>query len=146
MKQKLIDGLTEATKESSKALESISQSMVAVGKSVGDGLALLATALSRVQIQQTPQGYAEYSPHNYPALQFFNSFSRNADELHLDVAESLDLPLNGKKRTCILKKLQLFTVGLFKYVTPFVTTTQPVFTCSKSTTETPEQGVKYFQS
>ena len=36
LKQKLIDGLTDATKESNKALESISQSMVAVGKSTGD--------------------------------------------------------------------------------------------------------------
>ena len=71
--------MTEATKESNKALESISQSMVAVGKSIKDGLALHVTALSGVQTQQTPQGYAEYSPgeHNYAAFQFSNSFSRN---------------------------------------------------------------------
>ena len=60
-----------------------------------------------------------------------------------DVAESLDLPLNGKKRTYILKKLQLFTIGLFKHGTPFVTTTQPAFTCSKLTIETLE---KFFLS
>ena len=74
LKQKLIDGLTEATKESNKALESISQPMVTVGKSIRDGLALLATTLSGVQTQQAPQGHAEYSPgpHNYPAFQFSN--------------------------------------------------------------------------
>ena len=79
LKQKLMDRLTEATKESNKALESISQSMVVVGKSIVDGLALLATALSGVQTQQTPQGHAEYSPgpHSYPAFKFSNSFSRN---------------------------------------------------------------------
>ena len=55
LKQKLIDGLMEATKECNKALESILQSMIAVGKSIGDGLALLATALSAVQTQQTPE-------------------------------------------------------------------------------------------
>ena len=79
MKQKFIDGLTEGTKESNRALESISESMVAAGKLIGDGLALLATTLPEVQTQQTPQGYAEYSPglHSYPAFQFSNSFSRN---------------------------------------------------------------------
>ena len=84
LKQKLIDGLTEATKESNKALESISQPMVAVGKSIRDGLALLATTLSGVQTQQAPQGHAEYSPgpHNYPAFQFSNSFSRNVPYDH----------------------------------------------------------------
>ena len=45
----------EATKECNKALENILQSMIAVGKSIGDGLALLATALSGVQTQQTPE-------------------------------------------------------------------------------------------
>ena len=72
LKQRLIGGLTEATKESNKALECISQSMVAVGKSIGHGLSLFATALSGVQTQQAPQGHAEYSPgpHNYPAFQF----------------------------------------------------------------------------
>ena len=55
LKQNLIDGLTEATKEPNKALESILQSMVAVGKSIGDELALLATALSGVLTQQAPQ-------------------------------------------------------------------------------------------
>ena len=79
LKQKLIDGLTGAKKESNKALESISQSMVAVGEAIGDGLALLPTALSGAQTQQAPQVYAEYSPapHNYPDFQFSNSFSRN---------------------------------------------------------------------
>ena len=55
LKQKLTDGLTEAAKESNKALEIISQSMVAVGKSIGDGLSLLATTLSGAQIQQVSQ-------------------------------------------------------------------------------------------
>ena len=84
MKQKLIDGLMEATKESNKALESISQPMVAVGKSIRDGLALLATTLPGVQTQQAPQGHAEYSPgpHNYPAFQFSNLFSRNVPYDH----------------------------------------------------------------
>ena len=79
MKQKLIDGLTEAKKESNKALESISQSMVAVGEAIEDGLALLPTGLSGAQTQQAPRVYAEYSPapHNYPDFQFSNSFSRN---------------------------------------------------------------------
>ena len=79
MKQKLIDGFTEATKEYTKALESISQSTVSVGKLIGDGLVLLATDLLGVKTQQTPQGFAEYSsgPNNYPAFQFSNSFSRN---------------------------------------------------------------------
>ena len=62
----------------------------------------------------------------------------------LDVAESLDL-LNGKKRTCIMKIPAKFTVRLFKYVTPFVTTTRPTFTCPKSTIKTLEQGGKCFQ-
>ena len=44
----------EATKQSNKALDSILQFMVAVGKSIGDELALLATAVSGVQTQQTP--------------------------------------------------------------------------------------------
>ena len=61
------------------------------------------------------------------------------------VAESLDLPLNGKKRTYTLTYI-LFTLGLLKYGAPFVTTTQLAFTCSRSTIETLEQGVKYFQS
>ena len=79
LKQKLIDGLTEAKKESNKALESISQSMVAVGEAIEDGLALLPTGLSGAQTQQAPRVYAEYSPapHNYPDFQFSNSFSRN---------------------------------------------------------------------
>ena len=77
MKQKLIDGLTEAKKESNKALESISQSMVAVGEAIEDGLALLPTGLSGAQTQQAPRVYAEYSPapHNYPDFQFSNSLA-----------------------------------------------------------------------
>ena len=36
LKQKFIDGQTEATKKSNKALEGISQSMVPIGKPIGD--------------------------------------------------------------------------------------------------------------
>ena len=49
LKQKLADGLTNATNEFNKALESISQSMVAGGKSTRNGLTLLAIDLSGVK-------------------------------------------------------------------------------------------------
>ena len=49
LKQKLVDGLTNVTNEFNKALESISQSMVAVGKSTRNGLTLLAIDLSGVK-------------------------------------------------------------------------------------------------
>ena len=49
LKQKLVDGLTNATNEFNKALESISQSMVAVGKSTKNEITLLAIDLSGVK-------------------------------------------------------------------------------------------------
>ena len=49
LKQRLVDGLTDATNEFNKALESISESMVAVGKSARNGLTLLAIDLSGVK-------------------------------------------------------------------------------------------------
>ena len=42
----------------------------------------------------------------------FQALTNVTKNFILDVAESLDLPLNGKKRTYILKKLQCFTLGL----------------------------------
>ena len=49
LKQRLVGGLTDATNEFNKALESISESMVAVGKSARNGLTLLAIDLSGVK-------------------------------------------------------------------------------------------------
>ena len=80
LKEKLIDGLTEATIQSNRALENISQSIVAVGKSIGDGLALLANALSAGQNQnQFPQSCSEYpmGSHNHNFRPIPNSYSRN---------------------------------------------------------------------
>ena len=46
MKENLVSNLTEATMQSNKALEKVSESIASVGKSIGDGLALLAAALA----------------------------------------------------------------------------------------------------
>ena len=42
----MVSTLTEATVESKRAIEKISDSIASVGKSVGDGLALLAAAFA----------------------------------------------------------------------------------------------------
>ena len=46
IKQKMVDSLTEATQESNNAFIKISESIASVGKSIGEGLALMASALS----------------------------------------------------------------------------------------------------
>ena len=46
LKQDLLHGPEETTRESNKALNEISHSISTFGKSTGDGLALLASALS----------------------------------------------------------------------------------------------------
>ena len=50
LKQDLLHGLEEATREFNKALNEISHSISTFGKSIGDGLALLASALSDAQL------------------------------------------------------------------------------------------------
>ena len=63
LKQRLVDGLTDATNEFNKALESISESMVAVGKSARNGLTLLAIDLSGVKTSLSRNfPYDHYSP------------------------------------------------------------------------------------
>lgn len=70
LKQNLVEGLTKATDETNKAFEKISQSMESVGKSIGEGLALLAGALSGMsqqsniqQAQQQNYGYYDRPPY-----------------------------------------------------------------------------------
>ena len=66
LKQNMVDGLTEATKESNKAFEKISESIASVGKSIGDGFAALANALSGMQQQNYPhQSHFQYQNMNY---------------------------------------------------------------------------------
>ena len=52
IKQKMVDSLTEATQESNNAFIKISESIASVGKSIGEGLALMASALSGTMSQQ----------------------------------------------------------------------------------------------
>ena len=53
LKQDLLHGLEEATRGSNKALNEISHSISTFGKSIVDGLALLASALSNAQSNPT---------------------------------------------------------------------------------------------
>ena len=53
LKQSMVDELTEATRQSNNAFEQMSKSIESVGKSIGDGLALMANALW--QHQNYPQ-------------------------------------------------------------------------------------------
>ena len=46
IKEAMVKNLTEATVQSNKAIEKMSESMASVGKAIGDGLALLAKALA----------------------------------------------------------------------------------------------------
>ena len=58
LKQNMVDGLTVATQESTKAFEQISKSIASIGQSIGDGLALLAQALGgALGGQQQPNQY-----------------------------------------------------------------------------------------
>ena len=52
LKHIMVESLSDATRKSNEALGKISDSIASVGKSIGDGLALLATALSGQQQQQ----------------------------------------------------------------------------------------------
>ena len=51
----MLSSFTEATKESNKVFNQISTSIEQVGESIGNGLALLAQALSGMQNPQRPQ-------------------------------------------------------------------------------------------
>ena len=46
LRENMVKGLVEATNQSNKAFESISKSIESVGKSIVDGLGLLANAIS----------------------------------------------------------------------------------------------------
>jgi len=46
LKQDIVTGLTEATKESSKAFEKVSESISTVGRAIGEGFTALANALN----------------------------------------------------------------------------------------------------
>ena len=87
LKQKLIDGLTGAKKESNKALESISQSMVAVGEAIGDGLALLPTVLSGAQTQEAPR-YMQSNPQHHTTIRIFNFLTHLAEIFLMTITES----------------------------------------------------------
>ena len=80
--------MTEATKESNKALESISQSMVAVGKSIKDGLALHVTALSGVQTQQKHHRDTQNIHLENTIMQLFNFLTHSAEIFLMTITES----------------------------------------------------------
>ena len=64
LKQNLVEGLTQATVQTNKAIEIMSQSMESVGKSIGDGLAMLATALGGMNSNNNIPG-RPYSNNDY---------------------------------------------------------------------------------
>ena len=63
LQENMVKGLVEATNQSNKAFESISKSIESVGKSIGDGLGLLANAISNWN--QQPQSLNISTPLNY---------------------------------------------------------------------------------
>ena len=57
LKQNMVHELTESTKESNKAFMKTSESIASVGKSIGDGLAELAFALTGSQQQESTPNF-----------------------------------------------------------------------------------------
>lgn len=70
LKQTLVKQLTAATAESNKAFDKMSASIESVGKSIGEGLILLAGAIGNNQtsaVNPRPSTYAQnYYPQQYP--------------------------------------------------------------------------------
>ena len=78
----MVKSLTEATVQSNKAIEKMSESMTSVGKAIGDGLALLATALAppaphrNSPIPVTPM-FNRYNNYNAPPSTPYNYNGNN---------------------------------------------------------------------
>ncbi len=79
MKQSVANNLAEATRQSSLAFESLSKSIEMAGKSIGDGLALLASAIGGNQSQDPSYQPGQYNnggrgaqnqPPSYPPGQY----------------------------------------------------------------------------
>ena len=66
LKQDLLHGLEEAPRESNKTLNKISHSISTFGKSIGDGLALLASALSNAR--SNPTNSHTSATNSYPQM------------------------------------------------------------------------------
>ena len=76
LKQNIVSGFTEASRESNKAFEQISKSIESVGQSIGNGLALLAQALGGMQNNTQPAATSgiqsqQYYPQDYHYQQPF---------------------------------------------------------------------------
>ena len=63
LRENMVKGLVEATNQSNRAFESFSKSIESVGKSIGDGLSLLANAIS--SWNQQPPTFNTWTPLNY---------------------------------------------------------------------------------
>ena len=63
LRENMVKDLVEATNESNKAFEAISKSIKSAGKSIGDGLSLLANAIAGWN--QQPQIFNTSTPVNY---------------------------------------------------------------------------------
>lgn len=59
----MVNQLTQATKDSNIAFGQISESIASVGKSIGDGLALLAQAIGGTQQNSYPQYFTQQPVH-----------------------------------------------------------------------------------
>ena len=81
LKQDLLHELEEATRESNKALNDISHSISTFGKSIGDGLALLASALSNAR--SNPANSHTSATNSYPQMHQSFSFTPPGYQQHL---------------------------------------------------------------
>ena len=61
IKEAMVKNFTEATVQSNKAIEKMSESMASVGEAIGDGLALLSKALAPPA--PVPQGVSPVHPY-----------------------------------------------------------------------------------
>ena len=81
LKQDLLHELEEATRESNKALNDISHSISTFGKSIGDGLALLASVLSNAR--SDPTNSHTSATNSYPQMHQSFSFTPPGCQQHL---------------------------------------------------------------
>ena len=73
LKQNLVHQLTEATQETNKPFGQISESIVSVGNSIGNGLALLARALVGSQQNSSSRYFKQHNSNAIYANQYSNA-------------------------------------------------------------------------
>ena len=77
VKENMLQALTESNKESSRAMEKITESIASVGKSIGDGLGLLGAALANnnESVSTQPVVNTYHQPGNLQISSSYNEFN-----------------------------------------------------------------------